>query len=399
MASHHTRFAPSIFGLSLRIAGCITVSGLMLAGDLNVALAQSDSGAAAKPSSASSTKADGRARLNMQGASWKKALRRIARHGGIELVMKATPPGTFSCADTAEHSVPEALRIVNRQLEPLGYRASQQGSFLVVLNLDSLRSGYNSPTFIRPRQDPTVAAAQAAAAPTATAGAAPTTTDAVQVSANAPEPNVAPAIMELNTDSNAGHSATPAEADAAKEHKEPKTPNEEKIEKADNSPQIRIWFVSAKWPQVLQSLCDQSGLTLVAKKVPSDTVKFRDWKKYRTDEIIAFLNKELESDQSNFRLEREDKFLLVIDKEDLRSEYERPIYFVETREGHTCCWCSMRREDVILQPHPLSPVPVRVLRHPQEAEIIGQVVGVAMKLTEWQPMGSSSGSKGQPTLN
>jgi len=82
-----------------------------------------------------------------------------------------------------------------------------------------------------------------------------------------------------------------------------------------------------------------------------------------------------------------------------RSEYERPIYFVETREGHTCCWCSMRREDVILQPHPLSPVPVRVLRHPQEAEIIGQVVGVAMKLTEWQPVGSSSGSKGQPTLN
>ncbi|OLE11195.1 MAG: hypothetical protein AUG89_10280 [Acidobacteria bacterium 13_1_20CM_4_56_7] len=42
-----------------------------------------------------------------------------------------------------------------------------------------------------------------------------------------------------------------------------------------------------------------------------------------------------------------------------RSEYERPIYFVETRDGHTCCWCSMRREEIILQPHPLSPVAVR----------------------------------------
>jgi len=82
-----------------------------------------------------------------------------------------------------------------------------------------------------------------------------------------------------------------------------------------------------------------------------------------------------------------------------RSEYERPIYFVETREGHTCCWCSMRKDDLILQPHPLSPVQVRVLRHPQEAEVIGQVVGVAMKLTEWQPYGSSPGPKGQPTLN
>src|SRR5882672_7105516 len=82
-----------------------------------------------------------------------------------------------------------------------------------------------------------------------------------------------------------------------------------------------------------------------------------------------------------------------------RSEYERPIYFVETRDGHTCSWCSLKKDDVILQPHPLSPVPVRVLRHPQEAEIIGQVVGVAMKLTEWHAFGSSPGSKAQPVLN
>jgi len=67
-----------------------------------------------------------------------------------------------------------------------------------------------------------------------------------------------------------------------------------------------------------------------------------------------------------------------------KSEYERPIYFVETRNGHTCCWCTMSREDVILQPHPLSPVSARVLRYPQEAEIIGQVVGVAMRLGEWR---------------
>jgi transcriptional regulator with XRE-family HTH domain len=82
-----------------------------------------------------------------------------------------------------------------------------------------------------------------------------------------------------------------------------------------------------------------------------------------------------------------------------RSEYERPIYFVETREGYTCCWCSMRREDIILQPHPLSPVPVRVLRHPQDAEVLGQVVGVAMKLTEWHALDTSSGSKAPPVLN
>jgi transcriptional regulator with XRE-family HTH domain len=82
-----------------------------------------------------------------------------------------------------------------------------------------------------------------------------------------------------------------------------------------------------------------------------------------------------------------------------RSEYERPIYFVETRDGHTCCWCSMRREDLILQPHPLSPVPVRILRHPQDAEVLGQVVGVAMKLTEWHALDVSAGPKAPPALN
>lgn len=66
-----------------------------------------------------------------------------------------------------------------------------------------------------------------------------------------------------------------------------------------------------------------------------------------------------------------------------RSELERPIYFVETREGHICCWCSVRRGEIVLQSHPLSPVPPRILKHPQEAEVIGQVVGVAMRLGEW----------------
>ena len=66
-----------------------------------------------------------------------------------------------------------------------------------------------------------------------------------------------------------------------------------------------------------------------------------------------------------------------------RSEYERPIYFVETREGYTCCWCTVGREDLILQSHPLSPVQPKVVRNSQ-AEVIGQVVGIAMKLGEWR---------------
>jgi len=72
-----------------------------------------------------------------------------------------------------------------------------------------------------------------------------------------------------------------------------------------------------------------------------------------------------------------------VEEKKWRSELERPIYFVETREGHVCCWCSVRRGEIVLQSHPLSPVPARILKHPQEAEILGQVVGVAMRLGEW----------------
>jgi hypothetical protein len=59
----------------------------------------------------------------------------------------------------------------------------------------------------------------------------------------------------------------------------------------------------------------------------------------------------------------------------------------------------MRREEIILQPHPLSPVPIRLLRHPQEAEVLGQIVGVAMKLTEWHALDSSPGTKSPTALN
>ena len=65
-----------------------------------------------------------------------------------------------------------------------------------------------------------------------------------------------------------------------------------------------------------------------------------------------------------------------------RSEYERPIYFVEMREGFACAWCRLQESRIILQPHPLSPTPVRDYKYPQDAEILGQVVGVAMRFDE-----------------
>ena len=63
-----------------------------------------------------------------------------------------------------------------------------------------------------------------------------------------------------------------------------------------------------------------------------------------------------------------------------RSDYERPIYFLETREEYICAWCSVKEGKIIIQPHPLSPCEVRIMRWPQEAEVIGQVVGAAIRV-------------------
>jgi len=62
------------------------------------------------------------------------------------------------------------------------------------------------------------------------------------------------------------------------------------------------------------------------------------------------------------------------------NEYERPIYFVEIREGYRCSWCLREGPRLILQPHPLSACAPEARLFPDEAEVVGQVVGVAMRL-------------------
>jgi hypothetical protein len=63
-----------------------------------------------------------------------------------------------------------------------------------------------------------------------------------------------------------------------------------------------------------------------------------------------------------------------------RTEFDRPIYFVELRDGYVCSWCEVRGSQLTLVPHPLSGCSTRQFAYPSEAEIVGQVTGVAMRL-------------------
>ncbi len=63
-----------------------------------------------------------------------------------------------------------------------------------------------------------------------------------------------------------------------------------------------------------------------------------------------------------------------------RTEYDRPIYFVELRDEYVCSWCELQGTQLILVPHPLSPCGIRQYKYGSEAEVVGRVTGVAMRL-------------------
>jgi len=65
-----------------------------------------------------------------------------------------------------------------------------------------------------------------------------------------------------------------------------------------------------------------------------------------------------------------------------QSEAERPIYFLELRYSYECCWCYQRGRELTLVPHARSTCGPRTIRVPDEGEVLGQVVGVAMRLIE-----------------
>ena len=64
------------------------------------------------------------------------------------------------------------------------------------------------------------------------------------------------------------------------------------------------------------------------------------------------------------------------------TEHDRPIYFFELRYSYECCWCFQHGREVTLLPHPLSPCGPRLIRIPDDGEVLGQVVGVAMRIVQ-----------------
>jgi transcriptional regulator with XRE-family HTH domain len=68
-----------------------------------------------------------------------------------------------------------------------------------------------------------------------------------------------------------------------------------------------------------------------------------------------------------------------------RNEYERPIFFIELRDAYACGWCELQGNQLLIIPHPSSPVSVRHFNYPREAEIVGRVVGYSTNCMDPEP--------------
>ena len=69
-----------------------------------------------------------------------------------------------------------------------------------------------------------------------------------------------------------------------------------------------------------------------------------------------------------------------IDRAGWRNEIDRPIYFVELRDSYACSWCEPREGRLLLIPYPQSRNQVREVRFPGDADIVGRVTAVSMRI-------------------
>lgn len=81
-------------------------------------------------------------RLNFMRKPWPEVLQKVAEETNSALVMPEPPPGNFTRADIGKHSREEAVRILNRDLEKVGYRLVEKNDVLEVISVKRKQPEY-----------------------------------------------------------------------------------------------------------------------------------------------------------------------------------------------------------------------------------------------------------------
>ena len=84
-------------------------------------------------------------KMNYISRTWGDVLRDIAKQSGRQLIIDKVPPGRFSRSDWSRYSLADSLRLLNRELEPKGFRILERGQYLDLVFLRDVRSEYARP--------------------------------------------------------------------------------------------------------------------------------------------------------------------------------------------------------------------------------------------------------------
>jgi type II secretion system protein D len=88
---------------------------------------------------------DKQIKLNYFSKTWGDVLRDVAQQGGRQLIIDKVPPGRFSRNDWSRYTLSDAVKILNRELEPKGFRILERGPYLDLVFLRDARSEYARP--------------------------------------------------------------------------------------------------------------------------------------------------------------------------------------------------------------------------------------------------------------
>jgi hypothetical protein len=144
---------------------------------------------------------------------------------------------------------------------------------------------------------------------------------------------------------------------------------------------------TVEFPANLDNLFDLRSTTYISRhihrwgKLPVLLLQSLDLRKQR----YAFVGTD---DWSMHPLIRPGSFIQIdeakrhIKRDTWVHESEKPIYFLEHRNGFRCGWCSQRESLLVVQSHTASAVPPEIYKYPGDVDVLGQVVGVAMRLDQ-----------------
>jgi general secretion pathway protein D len=91
-------------------------------------------------------------RLNFVATAWPKVLQQVADDAGLQLILVDAPKDRFSRTDWKKYTRDDALHILERELEPLGYKLIVKDQYLTVLSIERMRTEYQRPQVVRPNE-------------------------------------------------------------------------------------------------------------------------------------------------------------------------------------------------------------------------------------------------------